>query len=134
MIQRVVCALLIGKRKMYREIIIDDLQRIVQSEPKVIVMFGKGSCGYCRKAKPKFEKASIDNPKYQFYYANPDTQPSSREFVHGMDGLPTYVGFRDGVLVSKIEGDDPNNIYTVLLDIENDELNYPSTKIDTTLS
>tara|TARA_B100000900_G_scaffold379855_1_gene365083 strand:+ start:4169 stop:4528 length:360 start_codon:yes stop_codon:yes gene_type:complete len=118
---------------MYREIVLDDLQRIVQRESKVIVMFGKGSCGYCRKAKPKFEKASIDNPKYKFYYANPDTQEASRDFVGNIEGLPTYAGFRDGVLVSQIEGDDANNIYTILLDIANHDLNHPSSKSDTTM-
>lgn len=118
---------------MYKEIVLDDLEKIVQQNSKVIVMFGKGSCGYCRKMKPKYEKASKDNPKYQFYYANPDTQDWSRDFVGGMEGLPTLVGFRNGIQVSKIEGDDPNNIYTVLLDIENGDTYHQSTKEDTTV-
>jgi len=119
---------------MYKEIVLDDLEKIVQQNSKVIVMFGKGSCGYCRKLKPKFEKASNDNPKYQFYYANPDTQDWSRDFVGGMEGLPTLVGFKNGYQVNKLEGDDPNNIYTILLDIENhDDINFESRKQDTTM-
>jgi len=125
---------LIGKRKMYRQIILDDLEKIVQDYPKVIVMFGKGSCGYCRKAKPKFQKAAEDNPKYEFFYANPDTNEKSRDFVGGIEGLPTFAGYKEGVLVSVLEGDDPNNIYTILLDIEDADLIGPSFKTDTTLS
>ena len=77
---------------MFIELQDDNLQTILESNEKTLVMFGAGWCGNCKLLKPKFKKLSTENESIPFVYVDADKLPSSRELVN-LENLPTIVGF-----------------------------------------
>jgi len=73
----------------------DSLQFLINSESKLMVMFGTDWCGNCDILKPEFDRVSKEHTDIPFILVNPDNFPKSRELVD-LTNIPMVVAFNDG--------------------------------------
>lgn len=73
----------------------DSLDFLINTEPKLMVMFGTDWCGNCDILKPEFEKVSNEYPHIPFVLINPDYLPKSRDLVD-LTNIPMIVAFKNG--------------------------------------
>jgi len=104
--------------KEMTELTTDTLKDIVQENDKVIVQYGATWCGNCRLVKPKFKRLSGENEDIKFVYIDAEKQPNSRALAE-VKNLPTFAGFKGGILVSQAAGNKETVIKTVLDEITN---------------
>ena len=81
----------------------DNLDKILNENQKVMVMYGAPWCGNCRLTKPKFKRMASENEDTKFVYVNAEDFPNSRNFAT-VSNLPTYASFNDGKLVEQDMG------------------------------
>lgn len=73
----------------------DSLEYLINSQPKLMVMFGTDWCGNCDILKPEFKKVSEEYKDIPFILVNPDNLPKSRDLVD-LTNIPMVVAFKDG--------------------------------------
>jgi len=73
----------------------DSLEYIINSQSKLMVMFGTDWCGNCDILKPEFDRVSKEHTNIPFILVNPDNLPKSRSLVD-LTNIPMVVAFRDG--------------------------------------
>jgi thioredoxin 1 len=96
---------------------VDILKDIIQSEPKLMVMFGTDWCGNCDILKPEFEKISKIYNTIPFLFVNPDYMIESAKLVD-LTNIPTVVAFKNGIIVKSEFGNKAEiveNVLSVLL-------------------
>ena len=81
----------------------DNIQELIDGNTHVVVQFGASWCYPCKQLKPKVEKISLESPDIVFAYVDIEVAPdfSLRSKVMG---VPTLVGYRDGVEVDRVVG------------------------------
>lgn len=87
---------------MFIELDQDNLQEILAENSTVMVQFSAGWCGNCRLMKPKFKRLSGENENTTFVIVDAEKFPESRKLAT-VTNLPTFAGFKDGVLVNQIQ-------------------------------
>jgi thiol-disulfide isomerase/thioredoxin len=80
----------------------DNLDAVVSANENVLVQFSAGWCGNCRLMKPKFKRISSENEAATFVLVDAEKFPNSRKLAN-VSNLPTFAGFRGGVLVSQVQ-------------------------------
>lgn len=91
----------------------DSLGFIINTQPKLVVMFGTEWCGNCDILKPEFEKVSTDYKEIPFVLINPDNSPKSRELVD-LTNIPMVVAFKNGKEVFSKHGNKKEIVQEVL--------------------
>ncbi len=81
----------------------DNLQQILDENPKVFVQFGAAWCGACRMMKPQVKKLSVENEAVQFVYVDAEKFPESRKLAQ-VDNLPTYATYNSGKVLGQAQG------------------------------
>jgi len=77
-----------------------DFESIIKSNKKVIVKYYADWCGSCKLFSPKYKRISADE-KYAdviFLDVNAEENDTARQ-MGGVDNLPFFATFKDGVLV-----------------------------------
>lgn len=94
---------------MYIELKEDNLQEVLQQNPKVMVQFGAGWCGNCRIMKPKFKKMGEESTDTMFVYVDAEKLPESRKLAE-VDNLPTFAKFENATLLQQIQTNQVANL------------------------
>lgn len=87
---------------MFIELEQDNLHEVLAQNETVMVQFSAGWCGNCRLMKPKFKRLSGENEGTAFVIVDAEKFPESRKLA-SVNNLPTFAGFRGGVLVNQIQ-------------------------------
>jgi len=95
----------------------DNLQEYLNTNTKVVVQFGATWCGACKIMKPKVKKAAAENTDIVFIYADAEKHVNSRS-ITPIRNLPTFLGFVNGELVSKITGSKIENLNSLIEEIK----------------
>lgn len=61
----------------------------------VLVYFGAGWCGPCKKQAPILEQWSEKNPSVKIVKVDIDSSPQTTK-EHGIRSIPTIIAFKDG--------------------------------------
>ena len=93
----------------------DNLQEVLNSNPKVAVQFSASWCGNCRIMKPKFKKLATEKEGVTFIVVDAEKFPESRKLAN-VTNLPTFATFVDGKLVNETQ----TNKAEVLTDLINE--------------
>ena len=93
----------------------DNLQEVLNSNPKVAVQFSASWCGNCRIMKPKFKKMATEKEGVTFIIVDAEKFPESRKLAN-VTNLPTFATFVDGKLVNETQ----TNKAEVLTDLINE--------------
>ncbi len=93
----------------------DNLQEVLNSNPKVAVQFSASWCGNCRIMKPKFKKMATEKEGVTFIVVDAEKFPESRKLAN-VTNLPTFATFVDGKLVNETQ----TNKAEVLTDLINE--------------
>ena len=93
----------------------DNLQEVLNSNPKVAVQFSASWCGNCRIMKPKFKKMATEKEGVTFIVVDAEKFPESRKLAN-VTNLPTFATFVDGKLVNETQ----TNKADVLTDLINE--------------
>lgn len=96
----------------------DNLQTLLENNPKLMVQYGASWCGNCRITKPKFRELSEKNKDITFVYVDAEKFPESRKLAK-VDNLPTFAAFSAGKLVTLATGNKLETIKNVLHEIAN---------------
>jgi thiol-disulfide isomerase/thioredoxin len=72
----------------------DNLSQILDSNSKVMIMYGAPWCGNCRITKPKFKRLAAENEDITFVYVNAEAFPQSRNFAE-VSNLPTFAAINN---------------------------------------
>ncbi|MEQ8581014.1 MAG: thioredoxin family protein [Marinoscillum sp.] len=96
----------------------DNLQNILAENERVMVQYGATWCGNCRMIKPKFKRLAGAHEHVLFVYVDAEKLPGSRGLAE-VKNLPTFAGFKNGVLVSQAAGNKEETITTILNEIAN---------------
>ncbi len=91
---------LLNKKAMFIELTEDNLEKIINDNPKVIVQYMATWCGNCRIMKPKFKKLASENESIPFILVDAEKFPESRKLAT-VDNLPTFATFVDGKKVNQ---------------------------------
>ncbi len=87
---------------MFQEIEKDNLAEIIANNEVVLVQFSASWCGNCRIMKPKFKKMASENESIPFLVVDAEQFTESRKLAN-VDNLPTFVAFKNGVLVNQTQ-------------------------------
>jgi thiol-disulfide isomerase/thioredoxin len=98
---------------MYTELTEDNLEQLLQSNPKVMVQFGASWCGNCKITKPKFKHLAEEHSDLLFVYADAEKFPGSRKFAD-VSNLPTFAAFSGSQLSKQLQGNKIEVIKEVL--------------------
>lgn len=98
---------------MYTELTEDNLDTVLKNSKQVMIQYGAPWCGNCRITKPKFKALAEENPEVTFIYVDAEKFPGSRQFAE-VSNLPTFAGFKNGVLMNQRQGNKPEIIKEVL--------------------
>ncbi|KAI1341447.1 PITH domain-containing protein [Xylariaceae sp. FL0016] len=90
----------------------------------VIADFYANWCGPCKQIAPVYEQLSksLSKPNIAtFVKVNTETEGAKDVAAeYGVTHLPTFIIFRDGVVVEKVKGADPQQLQTVVQKLSND--------------
>ncbi|KAK4105928.1 DUF1000-domain-containing protein [Parathielavia hyrcaniae] len=89
---------------------------VLQGSKLVVVDFYADWCGPCKQVAPVFEKLSQDlsRPKLvAFVKVNTDQQKDVAQ-AYRVTALPTFIVFRNGKVVDKVQGADPKKLQAVV--------------------
>ena len=82
----------------------DNLSTIITESENVFVMYGASWCGACKMSKPKVNRLATENESVQFVYVDAEHMINSRELAGKLSNLPTFVAFKNGVVIEKEPG------------------------------
>ena len=76
----------------------EDFERTITDNDIVLVDFWADWCGPCKRFAPIYEKASEEHPDITFAKLDTDANQELSGQL-GIEGIPTLMAFREGVLV-----------------------------------
>lgn len=93
----------------------DSLDIIINTRPRVMVMFGTDWCDNCGILKPEFLKVSHQKEyrEIPFVFVNPDTSPQSLSLIE-LTNIPTVVAFKNGKNIEQQFGNKAEVVQIVL--------------------
>jgi thioredoxin-like negative regulator of GroEL len=91
----------------------DNLQEVIEQHDTTMVLFSAGWCGNCRLMKPKFKRISTENEATAFVIVDAEKFPLSRKLA-AVNNLPTFAGFKKGVLVNQVQTNKEEQLKTLL--------------------
>jgi len=71
---------------------------IIQN-PRALIFFGSERCGHCREMNPVYEQLARAYPTVAFAHIE-----VSKVKTDNIDGVPVFVGYRDGEYVNMVVG------------------------------
>ena len=94
----------------------DNLETVIAGNETVMVQFSAGWCGNCRLMKPKFKRMSTENEAVTFVLVDAEKFPGSRKMAN-VSNLPTFAGFKNGVLVNQVQTNKEEQLKTLFNEI-----------------
>ena len=94
----------------------DNLETVIAGNETVMVQFSAGWCGNCRLMKPKFKRLSTENEAVTFVLVDAEKFPGSRKMAN-VSNLPTFAGFKNGVLVNQVQTNKEEQLKTLFNEI-----------------
>jgi thiol-disulfide isomerase/thioredoxin len=98
---------------MFSELLKDNLDEVLASNPKVMVQYGAAWCGNCKITKPKFKRMAEENQDIAFVYVDAELYPDTRKYAD-VSNLPTFASFENGKVVMQKQGNKVETIQEVL--------------------
>ena len=77
---------------------------VLKSDKLTLVKFEADWCGSCKKMAPIYEKAASTFEKIKFTTVDTDDL-SDLAKEYGIRGIPTFIFFKDGKIIRKLEGE-----------------------------
>lgn len=83
--------------------------QFILDNPRAIIFFGSIYCGHCRSITPTFNEYVNKYPNIAFAHIETTTVKSEN-----LEGVPTFVGYKDGEAVDIVVGADKQGIIRML--------------------
>ena len=79
------------------------------SNGKSVVFYGSRGCGHCNQIKPVVDQLVRMYPNVKFGHVE-----TSRVDVQNLEGVPTFVGYRNNVYVDMVVGADQQKLQKMI--------------------
>jgi thiol-disulfide isomerase/thioredoxin len=89
-----------------------DLDKFTASHPRAVVFYGSVSCGHCRSITPLVNQLVGEYPTVSFAHCE-----TSRIDVTNLEGIPTFIGYRDNQPVQRVLGADPDSLVDMVMSL-----------------
>lgn len=89
-----------------------DQNNFIHNNRKGILFFGSKFCGHCRNITPVFHKMVNEYPDVRFGHVE-----VTEVTVEGIEGVPVFVSYRNGVPVDMSVGDSESKLRRLIQDI-----------------
>ncbi|GMT29448.1 hypothetical protein PFISCL1PPCAC_20745, partial [Pristionchus fissidentatus] len=96
---------------MVKQVNQTDLSLLLDSPSPLVIEFFAAWCGPCKMMAPKFEKLAIEFPNVNCVKVDIDEQEALAS-KYEVNMMPTFVFFKDGKEIHRIEGTKEENLRT----------------------
>ncbi|CUE71291.1 thioredoxin-like protein, putative [Bodo saltans] len=94
-----------------------DFQSTVQSSSPILVDFNTSWCLPCQRVAPEIEKLASTHSKVMFLKLNVE-ECEDVSALHDIRSVPTFLGFKDGHLIGRVEGAQLAAVERLLVQLE----------------
>jgi thiol-disulfide isomerase/thioredoxin len=96
----------------------NELIEFLNDNPRCLVTFSATWCGPCKAGKPKLQEIASSTKNIPFGYVYESDLEDYLDIFIEIKSFPTYVLFKDGQEVQRVEGVDFAALETMLADAE----------------
>lgn len=82
---------------------------LIHNNQRLVIFFGSNRCGHCKSIAPVFANLAAANPHIAFAHVE-----VSRIKTENVDGVPVFVGYKDGQPVDTVIGADDEGIIALI--------------------
>ena len=91
---------------------VEQYEDFAKRNRKCLIFYGSENCGHCQHIKPTVYQLVKQYPGIKFGHVE-----VTKMHVDNLEGVPVFVGFRDGTAVDKVEGADVGALMHLLGDL-----------------
>src|SRR5690554_244307 len=91
----------------------EEENRFLQEHSSVVIFFGSRLCGHCQQMQPVYAKLANEFPAVSFAHVE-----TTEVKVEGIEGVPTFAGYRRGTYIGKIVGADQEGVRELIKEVQ----------------
>jgi thioredoxin 1 len=102
---------------------IEELEKVLSANSIVVLDASAEWCGPCKAIAPKIHELSQQYTTVKFLKFDVD-ESEELSVAYEITAMPTFIFFKDGSIVDRVQGADYKKIVKILNDLEQGSTNY----------
>lgn len=91
-----------------------DIDNFTAANRRCVIFYGSAGCGHCHHIAPTYQQLSNQNSAVKFSHME-----TSNKQVQNLEGVPTFIGYYDGVPVYRVVGANESKLSSMVSQLAN---------------